>query len=537
MQFGPCPVERAAGAILAHSLRAGGRLFKKGRALTADDIGALRDAGLANVTVARLEAGDIAEDEAATRIAKACAGNGARIAAAFTGRANLYAEADGLALVDADRIRAANAIDQAVTLATLAPYTRVSARQMLATIKIIPYAAPAAAVEAAERALTGGAIAVAPFKPHRAALILTSLPDTKPSLLDKSSSGLNTRVKSLGSEIALEKRVPHETGAIAAALGEAKAAGCDLILVFGPSAITDRRDIVPAAIERAGGSVTHFGMPVDPGNLLLMGKLGDADVVGLPGCARSPKLNGFDFVLWRLLADLPVGTSELSAMGVGGLLAEIGGRPQPREEQPAEAPHAPRIGAVVLAAGLSSRMGRNKLLEDIGGKPLVRRVVEAAQASAADPVVVVTGSDTEAVSKALDGLLIGIVENDAYAMGLSESLKRGLKTLPQNCDGALVLLGDMPDVSVALIDRLIAAFDPAEGRAICVATHGGRRGNPVLWARRFFPEMLALEGDVGAKSLMGLYDDLVREVEAPDDAPLVDLDTAEALAAYKERAR
>src|SRR6185295_4193902 len=110
-------------------------------------------------------------------------------------------------------------------------------------------------------------------------------------------------------------------------------------------------------------------------------------------------------------------------------------------------------------------------------------------------------------------------------------LRQGLKSLPDDCDAAMILLGDMPRVDAGLIDTLIAAFDPAENRAICVATRKGRRGNPVLWARRFFPEILTVEGDVGAKHLMGIYPDLVCEVEAPDDAPLLDIDTPEALEA------
>ena len=133
----------------------------------------------------------------------------------------------------------------------------------------------------------------------------------------------------------------------------------------------------------------------------------------------------------------------------------------------------------------------------------------------------------------LDGLTVSFVENKEFAKGLSTSLKCGLRALPDDCDGAVILLGDMPAISPNLLDRLIAAFDPAQGRAIVVPTRGGRRGNPVLWARRFFPEILALEGDTGAKRLMVLHRDLVHELEAADDGPFIDIDTPEALAAYE----
>ncbi len=509
-------------------------MLRKGRLLADADIAALIEAGVREVMVARLGADDVPEDEAAARIARLCAGAHVRIGAAFTGRTNLYAIEAGIAVVDAGLVDRVNAIDESITLATLPPDTPVVPRQMLATIKIIPYAAPRKHVEAAEALLKENTpIRVAAFSLRRVALISTFLPGTKPSILEKNSTALEQRLRSLGSEIVFERRVAHQTAPLVGAIAEAK--GCDPILIFGASAITDRRDTVPAAIEQAGGTIEAFGMPVDPGNLLLSAKLGDATVIGLPGCARSPKLNGFDFVLWRIAAGLPVGRKDLAAMGVGGLLSEIPSRPQPREEPVTEAPALPRIGAVVLAAGLSSRMGSNKLLADIGGKPLVRRVVEAALASAADPVIVVTGNAGSGVRAALDGLQVRFVENADFTKGLSTSLRAGLSALPESCNGALFLLGDMPDVSAALIDKLIAAFDPTEGRAICVATRLGKRGNPVLWSQRFFPDILALTGDIGAKHLITEHDELVCEVEAEDDAPLTDIDTPEALAAYRAR--
>jgi molybdenum cofactor cytidylyltransferase len=538
MQFGPCPISDAEGTILAHAVRTPRAIFRKGRILAPADIDALREAEIGEVTVARLEAGDIGEDEAAARIARACAGNGVRVGAAFTGRANLYSDAHGVVVLDAACIAALNAIDESITVATLAPNAAVDVRQMLATIKIIPFGAPCKAVEHAERILKdGAAIRIATFQSRRAALISTETPGTKPALLDKNRSALDVRLHALGSSIILERRVAHRADAVAAALKEAGAAGADPILIFGASAITDRRDVIPAAIEQAGGAIEHFGMPVDPGNLLLLGRFGNATVIGLPGCARSPKLNGFDFVLQRVLADLPTTRKDIAAMGVGGLLTEIHTRPQPRDRLPLKGPRAPRIGAIVLAAGLSSRMGRNKLLADIDGKPLLRRVVEAAAASGVDPIVVVSGNAAAETAAALAGLRVNVVDNPDYRNGLSTSLKRGLRALPDDCDGAIVLLGDMPAVTAALIDKLIAAFDPAENRAICVATYQGKRGNPVLWARQFFADMLQLEGDVGAKHLMAANGELVCEVEAADDGPLIDIDTPEALAVYAARNR
>jgi molybdenum cofactor cytidylyltransferase len=313
-----------------------------------------------------------------------------------------------------------------------------------------------------------------------------------------------------------------------------------MVLIAGASAITDRRDVIPAAIEHAGGRVEHFGMPVDPGNLLLLGRLADGThVLGLPGCVRSPKVNGFDWVLQRLVADLPVTRSDIMRMGAGGLLKEIPTRPQPRsgadETTAAAAPRTPKIAAIVLAAGRSSRMGAaNKLLTDVDGMPMVRRVVEAATASHAKPVVVVTGNEQGKVQATLRGCKATFVHNPRFAEGMSTSLQVGVAALPANLDGALVCLGDMPLVTAAVLDRLIAAFNPVEGRAICVPTWNGKRGNPVLWDRRFFAAMADLAGDVGAKHLIGEHADLVAEVAMSDDAVLTDIDTPEALAALRQ---
>ena len=197
--------------------------------------------------------------------------------------------------------------------------------------------------------------------------------------------------------------MPHEQAALAKAIDEVLDAGAELVIVFGASAIADRRDVIPAAVEAVGGTIEHFGMPVDPGNLMLIGRLRGQAVLGAPGCARCPKENGFDWVLMRLLAGLPVSRADITGMGVGGLLMEIVTRPQPRNEPQPE--KGRNIAAVVLAAGRSTRMGAiNKLIAEIGGKPLVRIAAEQALASRAAPVIVVTGHQREQVEAALDGL-------------------------------------------------------------------------------------------------------------------------------------
>jgi molybdenum cofactor cytidylyltransferase len=331
-----------------------------------------------------------------------------------------------------------------------------------------------------------------------------------------------------------ERRCPHEADAVAEAVAEAPPV--DLLLVAGASAITDRRDVLPAGIAAAGGRVDHFGMPVDPGNLLLLARRDGATVLGLPGCARSPKLNGFDWVLQRVGAGLPVDREQIMAMGVGGLLAEIATRPQPREVAPP--PGTPRVAVIVLAAGQSRRMGRlNKLVEPLGSKPLVAWPVDAALASRAGQVVVVTGNEPARVQEALAGRDVRFVHNPDFSDGLASSLKAGVRALGDEVDGAVICLGDMPRITGQHLDRLIAAFDPAAQKSIVVPTVDGKRGNPVLWGRRHFASILALEGDVGARALIGQNASEVAEVAMEDDAALVDIDTTAALDAIRGERR
>jgi molybdenum cofactor cytidylyltransferase len=533
--FGEFPVADNVGAILAHSARLSGRTLKKGHVLTVDDVAALAAAGYEALTIARLEDGDIPEDEAAAIIAEASAGPNVRVGKAFTGRCNLFAECDGVIAFDRSALDRLNLVDEAVTIATPTPYTTVTAGQMIATIKIIPFAAPKHVVDACAAVASQSAplIRVAAFRSFEVGLIMTRLPGMKERLLDSTATTVGARLERFGSHVKSEIRCDHDSTEVAEAVRKQRADGCDMVLIFGASATVDRRDTVPAGVVEAGGEIDHFGMPVDPGNLLFLAHHGDVAVVGMPGCARSPQINGFDWVLWRLLAEIEITPADIMVMGGDGLLKETRDRAQPRrrKSRTGEAKaKQPKIGAIVLAAGASTRMGEtNKLLANVGGIPMVVRAAEAAIHSRAAPVVVVTGHEAERVAKALDNIDVRIAKNPNFAQGMSTSLRAGLKALPEDVDGVVVLLGDMPQITSEHIDRLIDAFDPVERRSIVVPMHGRKRGNPILWDKRYIAEMTAVSGDVGARYLLEEHADQVCEVAIPDDGVLIDVDTPERL--------
>lgn len=333
MKFGSVALSDAEGAILAHSQQVPGvagktRKLAKGIRLRADDIAALRAGGATHVTVARMEPGDLHEDEAALALARAIVPDpeqaGVRISGAGAGRVNLYALGCGIVQLDVTRLHRINAVDPMVTIATVPRFHRVDAGGMIATIKIISYAVPEAALlQAAEGA--AGAVSVLPPVIRSATLIETRVSAETPS--EKGRNAMAGRLDRMG--VALEERVvvPHREAELAEAL---RAVQGELLLILTGSATSDPMDVAPQAVRDAGGRVERFGMPVDPGNLLFLGHLGDRPVIGLPGCARSPALNGADWILERVLCGQDVSHADIAAMGVGGLLKEIPTRPMPR---------------------------------------------------------------------------------------------------------------------------------------------------------------------------------------------------------------
>lgn len=535
MIFGDVPAGYAAGAILAHGIRAEAVSLSKGHRLSEDDCRRLVEAGVQTVIAVRLEPGDLDEDAAARRLAEAIGTDHMRLSAAATGRVNLHAAVDGLFLADRTAIDRFNRIDPAITLATLPDHASVRPGDMVATIKIIPLAVPQDIVERAAGVLAGAeALLVRPFRPHRVGLVATVLPNLKTSVMDKTRLLLESRLSPSGSRLSGEVRVRHEAGALADALVEV-AQRDELVIVFGASAVSDRDDVIPAAIRRSGGRVEHVGMPVDPGNLLVLGYIGETPVIGAPGCARSPKENGFDWVLARILAGEKPDRNVLTGMGVGGLLAEIPSRPRPREAREGNRPvgeHAGRIAILVLAAGQARRMGssgKHKLLAEFDGMPLVRRSADAALAAGAERVIVVTGHRAQEVEAAISGLPVGIVRNALYEDGMSTSLNAGLAAVEAECGAVLVHLADMPRVSSEDLRLLLAAFRKAGGNVIVRAVSGGKRGNPVILPRSTFAAIRKLSGDVGARQIIETSGLPVIDVEIGPAAHF-DVDTPEAVA-------
>jgi len=535
MKFGPASPADAIGGVTVHTLRQGSLVLKKGTTIGPNEVEALNNAGVKEIVVIRLEEGDVSEDIAAGSIARAIAGDGINVERAFTGRSNLFAARAGVLILDRAAVDSINRVDESITFATLPAFKAVVPGEMIATVKIVPFGIDSGLCEMAVAAAKTGGMSVIPYKIKRVGVVSTQLPGLAPKVIEKTLGVTTERLAPAGASIIAERRVPHEEAALAAAIRELLGLGAERVIVFGASAIADRRDVIPAALEQAGGEIEHFGMPVDPGNLLLIGNAGGIPVMGAPGCARSPVENGFDWVLTRLLAGLKVTRADLTGMGVGGLLMEIVTRPQPRKPGPEGNSN---IAAVILAAGCSTRMGGpNKLLADLGGKPMLRIVTERVLASKVSSVTVVTGHQAAEVESALAGLKVKFVRNPDFFAGLASSVKAGIAAVPANADGVVVCLCDRPRSDARLGDSLIEAFAPDRGHLIAVPVSDSRRGNPVLWSRRFFGELMKLDGDIGARNLIAAHAEAVVEVQVEGRGAFLDVDTPEALALARQTSR
>jgi molybdenum cofactor cytidylyltransferase len=236
---------------------------------------------------------------------------------------NIIADGPGVVQLDAARLIAANSVDPMISVATVPEFQQMTTGGLVATIKIISYGVPQVKLDQACD-LARDSIRMSAPNLRSADLIIS---DTDGGAGDKGKEAIAARLDMLGVTLNSVQMVPHDAESIAAAITTSQA---DLVMILSGSATSDWADVAPTAVSQAGGNVHRFGMPVDPGNLLFLGRIGAKPVIGLPGCARSSVLNGADWVLSRVVCGLDVTDADFSRMAIGGLLKEIPTRPQPR---------------------------------------------------------------------------------------------------------------------------------------------------------------------------------------------------------------
>ena len=520
----------AIGHLSVHAIRTPQLNIRKGAVIHPEDAARMIEAGISKIISAVADDGDVHEDEACDILADLLRGEHIAFSPASTGRVNFTSQCLGLLRYDTEKLKQINLIDEGITLALVQHNQLLAPGDMAATLKIIPLFISRASLQKVAALLSDSQLfAIHPLASKKVQLIQTRFEHQSPAIFDATAAVTQERLVKLGSQLEGNTVIAHTQDALQEALDAACSGDAELILISGASAIAHRDDLIPRTLVESGGVVDHFGLAVDPGNLLMLGHIQDKLVIGMPGCARSPKLNGLDWVLHLYLAGLPLNESELASMSAGGLLMEIASRPLPRSLS-SRKPKKPHIEAVLLAAGTSSRMGEvNKLTIDIEGTPLIRRVADAIVSSDADGLTVILGHQAEHVSEALQGIDARFIFNPDYLSGQSTSVQCGVTHLPQAATDMMVFLADMPFITADVINRLIDAHIKLQDRwsRITLPSVGGNRANPVLWGEAFFDEIKTLSGDTGARALFNTYQSAMNMIEMDELHLSLDADTEE----------
>ncbi|MDC1120422.1 molybdopterin-binding/glycosyltransferase family 2 protein [Alphaproteobacteria bacterium] len=540
MQLAEFATTDCTGLVLAHRQNFVGSSLAKGTVLTDQHVAALIAAGVEKLVCARPDHSDIHEDDAAARLAALLSPKNLDFSMAATGRVNIKVPQQGLIRYDREVIRKINEIDERITFALVQHNQLLTAGQMAATLKIIPFFVPETSMKKIEDLVAdSSAFRFHPVRQARVALIQTRIDGQPDRLFAATENVTAARLQVLGCDLVASHICRHTRQEVAELITSCSQTGAEIILVCGGSAIIDRQDELPQAVVMAGGVITQLGLAVDPGNLLMFAEIGKLPVIGMPGCARSPKLNGLDWVLQLILADIEMTRAEFADMAAGGLLMEIASRPLPRAI--ATRPKQPdRLVGMLLAAGQSRRMGgQNKLLADIAGKPMVRHVAEAMCDAGIDDLTVVIGHQADQVAAALDQLPVNLVFNPQFAAGQGHSVAAGITGLDDSVTDVVIALGDMPLVSVETLRQLIAAHQACTDhqRRITLPSAAGKRGNPVIWGSAFFPELKQLRGDAGGRQVLQDHFAAHNPVESTTSTIFQDIDTpAELQAVASHRA-
>ena len=519
------------GSILAQSYNLSERKLSKGTRVSKAIVELLNKENIKSILCAVPDENDMDEDAAAEAISNAIDRNRIYAEEASTGRVNFRTPALGVVRYNRELIKKINLVDESIAFSIVEHNQLLAKNDLIATLKIIPFFASKIYVERVVALLSKYEI----FKIHRLEekkvdFIQTYYNWQKRSIFKATSNVTRSRLDALGCLLEKETLIPHDHESLCSEIKSSLDSGAQVLLISGASAITDRSDYIPRAILSVGGEIIQYGLAVDPGNLLLIGQIGSTTVIGMPGCARSPKLNGFDWVLQLLMANIPITKEELADMGAGGLLMEIASRPLPRALSKSVYKRGKKIMGVILAAGNSTRMGKdNKLLRNVGDASLVRNTAVEMLNSDVDSCSIVLGYQSDKVAEVIKDLNISLILNPLWQEGQASSLKAALNTLDDTYSDLLIMLGDLPGVKSRHINTIIEEHLLTNNRRskITIPSFNGKKGNPVIWGRSFFPDLSNLEGDAGGRALFNHHPAAINLLDMDDPAGVTDTDTPE----------
>jgi molybdenum cofactor cytidylyltransferase len=523
--------QESLGSVIAQTYNLPGKTISKGTFMTSEIVDYFKEGDVQNILCAVPDNDDIHEDEAANIISNAIDRSHLYTESASTGRVNFKSRSLCLVRYERELIKEVNLVDESIAFSIVEHNQLLAKNDLIATLKIIPFFTQKKYVDQVISILAKNEL----FKTHslnkkEVSLIQTSFEWQKKSMFKATSNVTRNRLEALDCSLNEEKLIRHDFEVLRSEIRSSIESGIDILLISGASAIIDRSDYIPKAILSEGGEIIQYGLAVDPGNLLLIGKVGNTTVIGMPGCARSPKLNGFDWVLQLLMADIPINREELADMGAGGLLMEIASRPLPRALAKSVSKREKKVMGVILAAGNSTRMGKdNKLLRNIGTAPLIRNTAIEMLKSDLDTCSIVLGYQSDKVADVIKDLNINLILNPLWKEGQASSLRAAINSLDPTYSDLLIMLGDLPGIKSSHINSIIEEHLLTDNRKskMTIPSFKGQKGNPVIWGRSFFHDLSNLEGDVGGRVLFSQHPAAINLIEMDDPSVVTDTDTPE----------
>ncbi len=324
MKFKKVLTTKAINKILAHNVLLDKAILKKGEVLSNANIISLINNNINKVTTISIDENDVMENDAALKIAKLLSGSNIIITNVSNGRANLYSQKDGLLVAEKKIVTKLNLLSSEIVISTLSPNHIVKKGQLIGNVKIIPYAVNKKILkkfsELDDQCL--GFLSINPIAIKKISLIITKENNTNVKIIKKIEREIKNRLDNFGIKITRKDIISHDADILVTILKKHMSSQSELILIYGATSIVDIKDIVPASIKSLKGDILSFGIPVDPGNLLLLGSIANKKIIGVPGCAKSPKINGFDWILEYAICKKEITKRTIAAMGSGGLLRE-----------------------------------------------------------------------------------------------------------------------------------------------------------------------------------------------------------------------
>ncbi len=542
MKYREYVTSSATGVILGSSFKIAGKTFAKGHKLTSSEVIELKSSGIKTVFGTEYEDGDVEYKTALTQIAAVICSKGLGYVVDDE-VLSIAAVQDGVFVFDERRLNKFNSFNENIILNTIPAYQIVKAGDIVAKMEILPPLITQEEIDALVFKLSGNTalLDLRENAKHTAAVIYAhhhpdEIENTK---FTSAYMRLLTAMSDYAVEFRREFNADYNIDGLRNVFYQAFNSEADLLFVFSPLKSFGAQDIMATSLREYVDDIYNYTVPVLGSADLLIAQKGGKRVIVLPYNyteVDSPEVNKIiEQTLFSEHLSLSSFSDKKSALIASGECVKSNAKLIMSPVAKAETTKA-CIGAVVLAAGQSRRAGISKLLvEGKDGLPMFMHAVNAAVASNAKPVFVITGHRHEEVEEWLQKLDVNVIYNPAYETGVRTSIQLGLKAMPSSCDGAILLPADMPNITATEINKLINKTDFSQPKFLSFLTHKGVKSNPILWSKSLYDKADLIPENAAFRVVFAEHSDYSRNVEIKDAAVLQDLNFPNEVKEYAKK--